>query len=89
MFLKLFIICMFKDVNLAKKMKKNGGKYFFNLNSMEFMEFVFFQVCPQTPHLHYLPHPGHQTLTKEELAEKYKCHHHLIYPSSLNTDSFE
>ena len=39
-FLKLFLICTFKDPNLAENLNL-GGKSFKNLNSTEFMEFVF------------------------------------------------
>ena len=40
-FLKLFLICMFKEPNLAEKKYKFGGKSFKKLNSAEFMEFFF------------------------------------------------
>ena len=36
-FLKLFLICTFKDPNLVEHLTKKS-------NSAEFMEFVFFQV---------------------------------------------
>ena len=40
-FFKLFLICPFKERNLAKKKDKFGGKSVKKLNSAEFMEFVF------------------------------------------------
>ena len=41
-FLKLFLICTFKDPNLAEKFKKKMAENLFKkLNSTEFMEFVF------------------------------------------------
>ena len=37
---KVFLICTFKDPNLAENFT-NWGKIFFKLNSAEFMEFFF------------------------------------------------
>ena len=42
-FLKLFLICTFKDPNLAEKLTNLAENLFKKLNSTEFMEFVFFQ----------------------------------------------
>ena len=40
-FLKLFLICMFKNPNLAKIWKILREIFFFKINSAEFMEFFF------------------------------------------------
>ena len=39
--LELFLICMFKDPKVAKKMDQFGGKSNKKLNTVAFMEFVF------------------------------------------------
>ena len=39
--LKVFLICMFKNPNLAEKINKFGRKSFLKLNSTKFMELVF------------------------------------------------
>ena len=44
-FLKLFLIGMLKDLNLAEKFRNFGRKSFKKLSSTEFRKFVFFQVC--------------------------------------------
>ena len=40
-FLKLFLICTFKDPNLAEKLTNSTENLFKKLNFTEFMEFVF------------------------------------------------
>ena len=40
-FLKLFIICPFKEPNVEEKKGQIRGNFFFKLNSAEVMEFVF------------------------------------------------
>ena len=41
--LKSFLICTFKDTNLAKKLSNLAENQKKKLNSTEFMEFVFFK----------------------------------------------
>ena len=40
-FLKLFLTCTFKDINLAENLTNLAENLFFKLNYAEFMEFVF------------------------------------------------